>query len=54
MDVARWGLGKHEFPKAVRRLGGRFGYTDDGQTPNTLHVAFEFDDCELQFEVRGL
>ena len=34
--------------------GGRFGYTDDGQTPNTLHVYYEFDDCELQFEVRGL
>jgi Oxidoreductase family, C-terminal alpha/beta domain len=34
--------------------GGRFGYTDDGQTPNTLQTSFEFDDCELQFEVRGL
>ena len=54
MDVARWGLGKHEFPKAVLASGGRFGYTDDGQTPNTLHVSFEFEDCELQFEVRGL
>ena len=30
MDVARWGLGKHEFPKAVLASGGRFGYTDDG------------------------
>jgi hypothetical protein len=34
--------------------GGRYGYSDDGQTPNTQHVAFEYDDCELQFEVRGL
>ena len=54
MDLARWGLGKNELPKAVMASGGRFGYTDDGQTPNTLHVGFEFDDCELQFEVRGL
>jgi predicted dehydrogenase len=54
MDVARWGLGKHEFPKAVLASGGRFGYSDDGQTPNTLHVSYEFGDCELQFEVRGL
>ena len=54
MDLARWGLGKNEFPKAVMASGGRFGYSDDGQTPNTLHVGFEFDDCELQFEVRGL
>ena len=54
MDLARWGLGKNELPKAVMASGGRFGYSDDGQTPNTLHVGFEFDDCELQFEVRGL
>ena len=54
MDLARWGLGKTELPKAVMSSGGRFGYTDDGQTPNTLQTSFEFDDCELQFEVRGL
>ncbi len=54
MDLARWGLGKNELPKAVQASGGRFGYTDDGQTPNTLSVAFDFDDCQLQFEVRGL
>jgi predicted dehydrogenase len=54
MDLARWGLGKTEMPKAVLASGGRFGYEDDGQTPNTLHVSLEFDDSELQFEVRGL
>jgi predicted dehydrogenase len=54
MDLARWGLNKTELPKAVMASGGRFGYSDDGQTPNTLLVGFEFDDCELQFEVRGL
>jgi predicted dehydrogenase len=54
MDLARWGLGKNEMPKTVISSGGRYGYTDDGQTPNTQFVAFEYDDCELQFEVRGL
>ena len=54
MDLARWGLGKSEFPKTVMASGGRFGYTDDGQTPNTELIAFGFDDSELQFEVRGL
>jgi predicted dehydrogenase len=54
MDLARWGLGKTELPRAVVASGGRFGYSDDGQTPNTLHVGFDFDDCALQFEVRGL
>jgi predicted dehydrogenase len=54
MDLARWGLGKNEFPKTVQAAGGRFGYVDDGQTPNTESVDFEFDDCQLKFEVRGL
>ncbi len=54
MDLARWGLNKHEFPRSVVAYGGRYGYHDQGETPNTLNVGFEFDDCELQFEVRGL
>ncbi len=54
MDLARWGLNKNEFPKSVQSSGGRYGYKDDGQTPNTQATAFEFDDCLLQFEVRGL
>jgi hypothetical protein len=54
MDLARWGLNKSELPRTVQAAGGRFGYKDDGQTPNTQAVTFEFDDCLLQFEVRGL
>src|SRR5258707_14850299 len=54
MDIARWGLGKDEFPKAVQASGGRFGYKDDGETPNTELVSLEFEDSLLQFEVRGL
>jgi predicted dehydrogenase len=54
MDLARWGLNKSEFPKAVQGSGGRFGYKDDGETPNTELVSLEFDDAVLQFEVRGL
>ena len=54
MDLARWGLGKSELPKTVMSSGGRYGYKDDGETPNTQAVAFEFDDTLLQFEVRGL
>ena len=54
MDIARWGLDKSEFPRAVSATGGRFGYDDDGETPNTEQVHLEYDDCLLQFEVRGL
>ncbi len=54
MDLARWGLNKNEFPRSAQASGGRYGYSDDGQTPNTLAVDLEFDDALLQFEVRGL
>jgi predicted dehydrogenase len=54
MDVARWGLGKDTLPNHVVASGGRFGYKDDGQTPNTQIAAFRYDDSMLEFEVRGL
>lgn len=54
MDKARWGLNKHELAKGVVSVGGRFGYVDDGQTANTQICVFDYGDCELIFEVRGL
>jgi hypothetical protein len=54
MDKARWGLNKHEFPKSVVGLGGRFGYIDDGETANTQVCVFDYGDSKLIFEVRGL
>jgi hypothetical protein len=54
MDKARWGLGKKELAKGVISVGGRFGYVDDGQTANTQICVFDYGDCELIFEVRGL
>jgi predicted dehydrogenase len=54
MDKARWGLNKKELPKSVVSIGGRVGYVDDGETPNTLLSLFDYGDCHLIFEVRGL
>ena len=54
MDVARWGLGKNELAKSAYSLGGRFGYTDDGQTANTQICVFDYGETPLIFEVRGL
>lgn len=54
MDKARWGLGKNELPQAVFAFGGRFAYVDDGQTANTQVAVFDYGDCQLVFEVRGL
>jgi len=53
MDIARWALGK-TLPKAVMGLGGRFGYKDDGETPNTMLSLYDYGDSKLLFEVRGL
>ncbi len=53
MDVARWGLGVG-LPNHIVSSGGRFGYKDDGETPNTQVAAFKYDNCMLEFEVRGL
>jgi len=54
MDKARWGLNKNHLPFAVTTVGGRFGYRDDGETPNTELSIFDYGDCKLIFEVRGL
>ncbi len=59
MDIARWLIptsssGGATFPKTVFSLGGRFGYKDQGQTPNTQISVMDFGDTQLIFEVRGL
>ena len=35
-------------------IGGRFGYDDDGETPNTQIAIHDYGDAPLIFEVRGL
>ncbi len=54
MDIARWALKKEGLPKSVLSVGGRFGYEDQGETPNTLLTVFDYGDADLIFEVRGL
>ncbi len=54
MDLARWLLGYTALSPRVMSIGGRFGYDDDGQTPNTQVVYHDYDGPPLVFEVRGL
>jgi hypothetical protein len=54
MDKARWGLQKNSLPNSVVSIGGRLGYVDDGETPNTQICVFDYGDKQLIFEVRGL
>jgi predicted dehydrogenase len=55
LDIARWGLGV-KYPTKISAIGGHFMFDDDQQTPNTLNVAYEFNDSGKKrmmiFEVR--
>jgi predicted dehydrogenase len=54
VDIARWGLNKNEHPVSTISIGGRLGYEDDGETPNTQITVQDYGDAQLIFEVRGL
>ncbi len=54
IDICRWTLGENKLPDNVISIGGRFGYIDDGQTPNTQIAIFEYPSATLIYEVRGL
>ncbi len=54
MDLARWVLGETALPKHTVSIGGRLGYDDDGDTPNTQIVVHGYERAPLVFEVRGL
>ena len=54
MDVARWALGVDHLSPRVISIGGRLGYRDDGETPNTQVVWHGYEPAPLLFETRGL
>ena len=53
-DKARWGLQATGLPTSAVGVGGRFGYVDDGETPNTQLCLYEYPQGPLLFETRGL
>lgn len=54
LDICRWGLGVTGLGRAVLSYGGRLGYHDAGQTPNTQVCIFDFGDKTIVSETRGL
>jgi len=54
MDIARWFLGENELSPQVASIGGRVGYDDAGDTPNTQIVYHGYEKAPLIFETRGL
>jgi predicted dehydrogenase len=54
LDVVRWGM-KRGVPRRIYSTGGRFGYRDQAQTPNTQSALYEYDDgAQIVCEIRGL
>ncbi|UCF35848.1 MAG: Gfo/Idh/MocA family oxidoreductase [Acidobacteriota bacterium] len=54
MDIACWAHNRGK-PAKVTSTGGRFGWDDDGETPNTQATQFTYPDGSLlTFEVRNL
>ena len=54
MDICRWALGENELAPEVYSFGGRFGYEDDANTPNTIVSIYNYKKAPLIFETRGL
>lgn len=54
MDIARWFLGESGLAPRTISIGGRVGYDDAGNTPNSQVVLHDYAAAPLIFETRGL
>lgn len=54
MDIARRFTGEMALSPKVFSIGGRLGYKDNGETPNSQIVFHDYEKAPLIFEVRGL
>lgn len=54
MDIARWFVGHRHISPRVLSIGGRLGYEDAGDTPNTQTVIHAYEQAPIIFETRGL
>jgi predicted dehydrogenase len=54
LDRLRWAIGKENLPATVLTFGGRYGYVDDGETPNTLAAVYDYDGIPVIYEARNL
>jgi predicted dehydrogenase len=54
MDIARWFTGHGTISPRVISVGGRLGYDDAGNTPNTQTVLHAYPEAPIIFETRGL
>jgi predicted dehydrogenase len=50
MDIARW-LAGTQYPRSVVATGGKYGFDDAQETPDTQHVLYEYDRMTMTFEL---
>lgn len=54
LDLCRSALGAEEFPTSVTSIGGRYAWDDNGQTPNTHLLRYEYAKAPITMEIRDL
>jgi len=54
LDGCRMALRDDRLPRHVLSIGGRFGYVDDGETPNSMIVFLDYESAPVIFEIRSL
>jgi len=54
LDDCRWTTGVMKMAPRIMSIGGRLGYDDDGQTPNTIISLFDYDAFPIIYEIRAL
>jgi len=54
LDHVRWLIGSEGLPAGAISVGGRFGYDDDGQTPNTQITLFDCRPVPVLWELMSL
>ncbi len=54
IDMARWLLKEPELPRKVISIGGRFGFSDAGDVPNTQITYYDFPSAPVLYEVHNL
>lgn len=54
LDCVRWALSMKGIPERVFAIGGRYGYTDNGDVPNALLAVYQYGDIPIIYESRAL
>ena len=54
LDHIRWLIGQAGLPGRVTSIGGRFGYDDAAETPNTQIVCFDYKPVPILWEMKSL